>query len=298
MADENKTICVPVKRLVKGGDVSWEILDPKPLYDGDFSTVYKGCYKGKCDHILKFAVDNVKEEVEFQKKCAENGLCIDVDDWWDCSSGDGGVIITRMLDKTIKTHLVEISQDEQIQVVKNILEMIQKLHGLDIKHGDLHLGNIMTDKNGKLYFIDMGHSMNIKKTTSYSQSAMSDYEKFILNIYSISKDGNFQDTLDFITPLAIITRLSQDLRQYNVYIDEDELISTLFVLLGQATFSIDTKRGNVFKGRYDSSKKRISWSLFKKDVLVRKGYYEDGKLIEMKSFIGNDKGRSLVNSLS
>lgn len=300
MADENKTICVPVKRLVKGGDVSWEILDPKPLYDGHFSTVYKGCYKGDCNHILKLAVDNVKKEVKFQKKCAENGLCVDVDDWWDCSSGDGGVIITRMLDKTIKTYLIEISQDEQIQVVKNVLEMIQKLHTLGIKHGDLHLDNVMVDKDGKLYFIDMGHSMNIKKTRYYSQSAMSDYWKFIMNIYSVSKDGSYQKTLDFVTPLAIITRLSQDLQRYNEYIQEDDLIPVLFTLLDRETFSIDTKNQHTFKGYYDRSNKRIEWSVLKNNVESKKGYlqfdlrsncryYRDGKLVEVKSFKGNDK---------
>lgn len=271
MADENKTICVPVKRLVKGGDVSWEILDPKPLYDGDFSTVYKGCYKGDCNHILKLAVDNVKEEVEFQKKCAENGLCVDVDDWWDCSSGDGGVIITRMLDKTIKTYLTEISQDEQIQVVKIVLEMIQKLHTLGIKHGDLHLGNIMTDKYNRLYFIDMGKSSGIKKTAYSSDSVMPDYEMFIMNIYLFSKQNGLHKTLDFITPLVIVSRLQQDLVEYNEYIKIDALIPALFDLLSQDSFSVDIK-DKVLKGRYDSSTKKLEWNISSNGVVSKKGY--------------------------
>jgi tRNA A-37 threonylcarbamoyl transferase component Bud32 len=48
--------------------------------------------------------------------------------------------------------------EEKDNLSKIGVDLIRRLHGIGITHGDLHTGNFMRDANGKWMFIDFGRA--------------------------------------------------------------------------------------------------------------------------------------------
>lgn len=60
---------------------------------------------------------------------------------------------------TVEQYLEQCESDQDIELIYDIiLNAIDKLHSLNIKHNDLMTSNIIITKNGKIMIIDYGSS--------------------------------------------------------------------------------------------------------------------------------------------
>nr|QBK85667.1 MAG: protein kinase [Marseillevirus LCMAC101] len=167
-----KTVCIPTQKIkvkrwiIKGGVIG----------GGSYGVVSQVCRKENCDYAMKVISDShevIKREVCFQKICASRGLCKPVDDWWLCDNEEKGVIITPMLHITIfdkrrpigndpitgeRIYTTPIAGKKDWELIKKAIKLIFRLHEIGIRHGDAKEDNIMLDKDGKPFFIDMGCS--------------------------------------------------------------------------------------------------------------------------------------------
>jgi tRNA A-37 threonylcarbamoyl transferase component Bud32 len=117
--------------------------------------------------IRNYNIIEVKREICIQNICSQHNLCKPVIDWWLVQNG--GVIISPVMEETIYQKLNRINNTLYLKsqkygekkittIIKNVWKLVFKLHELGIYHGDCHQGNIMTDENDTMYFIDMGLS--------------------------------------------------------------------------------------------------------------------------------------------
>ena len=90
----------------------------------------------------------------------ENGTAYYVMDFID------GESLAERLKRTGKT----FSEDEVREILPQVLEALEEVHGNEIWHLDLKPGNIMMDKSGKVYLIDFGASKQIRANGSMTTS--------------------------------------------------------------------------------------------------------------------------------
>ena len=90
----------------------------------------------------------------------ENGTAYYVMDFID------GESLAERLKRTGKT----FSEDEVREILPQVLEALEEVHGNEIWHLDLKPGNIMIDKTGKVYLIDFGASKQIRANGSMTTS--------------------------------------------------------------------------------------------------------------------------------
>lgn len=90
----------------------------------------------------------------------ENGTAYYVMDYID------GESLAERLKRTGKT----FSEDEVREILPQVLEALEEVHGNEIWHLDLKPGNIMIDKSGKVYLIDFGASKQIRANGSMTTS--------------------------------------------------------------------------------------------------------------------------------
>ena len=105
--------------------------------------------KLKSEHIVK--VHDLFEE---------NGTAYYVMDYID------GESLAERLKRTGKT----FSEDDVREILPQVLEALEEVHGNEIWHLDLKPGNIMMDKTGKVYLIDFGASKQIRANGSMTTS--------------------------------------------------------------------------------------------------------------------------------
>ena len=90
----------------------------------------------------------------------ENGTAYYVMDYID------GESLAERLKRTGKT----FSEDDVREILPQVLEALEEVHGNEIWHLDLKPGNIMMDKTGKVYLIDFGASKQIRANGSMTTS--------------------------------------------------------------------------------------------------------------------------------
>jgi tRNA A-37 threonylcarbamoyl transferase component Bud32 len=166
---KNKIVIVfPTKKHSVNG---WLAETEMFIGQGGYGAVFKVCKDKNCNYAMKvirnYNIDEVKREICIQNICAEYNLCKPVIDWWLVQNG--GVIISPVMEETIYQKLNRINNTLYLKsqtygekkiatIIKNVWKLVFKLHELGIYHGDCHQGNIMTDGNDNMYFIDMGSS--------------------------------------------------------------------------------------------------------------------------------------------
>lgn len=90
----------------------------------------------------------------------ENGTAYYVMDYID------GESLAERLKRTGKT----FSEEDVRDILPQVLEALEEVHGNEIWHLDLKPGNIMIDKTGKVYLIDFGASKQIRANGSMTTS--------------------------------------------------------------------------------------------------------------------------------
>nr|QBK85541.1 MAG: hypothetical protein LCMAC101_01280 [Marseillevirus LCMAC101] len=158
-----KTTCFPATRIAKN---TWTLETGIRMgRESAYGEVFHACRANNCHYVLKCIelgpnqnISVFNNEVTLQNECAKYGLCMPVEDSWHCHDGRGGAIITGLLEQSLGDWLKNTPNvSEKWNIIKQALMLIAKLHiQADLTHGDVHLGNFMADRNGKLLFIDMG----------------------------------------------------------------------------------------------------------------------------------------------
>jgi TP53 regulating kinase-like protein len=69
---------------------------------------------------------------------------------------DSNIIMEYIEGKQIKEILCAVPQNQRLSISKNIGEMIGRLHGKDLIHGDLTTSNMIMTDFGKICFVDFG----------------------------------------------------------------------------------------------------------------------------------------------
>lgn len=173
-----KNIYYPCKPAAGNDIKGWSIGEGFKNIRGVSGQVFRACRKNDCEFVMKImnidSHDTIKGEICFQEICAKHGLCQPVIDWWLCSSGIGGVIISPILKATLKDRRETLENgEEDWKLLKQALRLILKLHQLGITHKDTHLRNFMVDENDRVFLIDMGMSELIAP----NKSGSGDYTK-------------------------------------------------------------------------------------------------------------------------
>ncbi len=180
--------CVPVKKEKKR---TWRIMEAE-TGRGVYGSVRGACRQLEdnedCSYVIKiiplskrFTVRHFNREVKAQKILASKGLALEVVDHWMCSDKPTGVIIMRVLDATAEKFLTQMDStiEDQISLIKAILNLLHALHNAGYYHGDTHLGNIMlkrVDRGSsephtfpstlgtfRVYLVDMGKTGSLKR---------------------------------------------------------------------------------------------------------------------------------------
>ncbi len=141
----------------------------KLLGEGDFGKVYEAC-KPDCIYAMKIVEARDKEAQKnftFEARLPaeilkDTGIAAKTYGWWICDKH--GYIVTAKYDISLEDYLNiydEITKD----VYNEIKQKINKLHKLNIIHGDLWPRNIMVNVDGtnitNLVFIDWGLSRSM-----------------------------------------------------------------------------------------------------------------------------------------
>lgn len=114
--------------------------------------------------IINISLQDLATEVLYQDLASGIGVSVPVIDSYWIKDSKTGVIIMPKLEKT----LIQIFKDPMTsnnRIIKLLIEFVKlKLRLFDIKidHGDINLDNGMIDKNGRLYLIDFGLSVESK----------------------------------------------------------------------------------------------------------------------------------------
>lgn len=142
------------------------------LGKGAYGRVYQLCdVDNKCPYVLKVVdlkkTTDVKQfeiEVTNQMRASKLGIAPHILDAWICHVEKRkvrGFIAMEYLDYPLKKYLylhkTEFSDQFLDQLLAQIQESVDRLHLIDIEHGDLNENNIYY-KNGKFMLIDFGLS--------------------------------------------------------------------------------------------------------------------------------------------
>ena len=189
--------------------------DLKLIGEGGVSRVYKA-HDPKLDRdvaikILRKGIassDKAKkrfsQEITLQANLSIPG-CVKI---YDCGEKNGNIYCVmelvdgKSLDKLIADNILFL--DDKIKILKQILEILSSIHKLGYEHRDIKPGNIIIDKNKKVFLLDFGLAkaidsrLNIYSTVygeffgtpaymSPEQSAVSEKNerKFASDVYSV-----------------------------------------------------------------------------------------------------------------
>jgi tRNA A-37 threonylcarbamoyl transferase component Bud32 len=208
MSSSNIDFCVPLKKRKVDYSLKKEIGLPSA-----FGVIYQVCKMENCDYILKFQSDRfdqekervtkemIENEIRLQNLAASIKISIPIIDYWFCKNGS--VIIMKKLDMELEKLIYEkyLNNEKKLfEIYDKVIDKINILHKkLKINHNDLHLGNIMIDKNENIYFIDFGNSYilggkQITNENEYSYNS-SDYGIIVDVIEDTIKDDKLKDIL-------------------------------------------------------------------------------------------------------
>jgi len=162
-------ICIPLKGCSSSVDKRWEVVDRVGDPSG-VGEIWLACCDAECSYVLKYqrfgktvsskgeyaasiTNDDFLREVSIQRSMSKIGLAPPVIDEWECTgtttstSGtgvDGGVMIMPALNETVFS-LLQRYKDSNIrmQILRECIDLIIKMHAAGYYHGDLHLKNIM-----------------------------------------------------------------------------------------------------------------------------------------------------------
>ncbi len=174
-----EVVCFPSRKDPVRG---WILEDGILMAKSRYGQAYKICKEKNCDYVIKLLKQShrvINREICFQEFCAHYGLCKPVEDWWFCSVAEGekprgGIIITSLLHESLGDAAIRLNDDSDSdsssdsddedgrrnmqKLLKKTLKLIFDLHQIKVIHGDAHPHNIMFDKKGRPFFIDMGRS--------------------------------------------------------------------------------------------------------------------------------------------
>jgi len=159
-----------VKTAVKG----WTLKDEDVIGGGDYGYVYRVCLQGDCNYALKIGQIRLSE-IEYNEKCAKHGVCKPVIDAWKCPLDEHHfqpdiVFITALLHENLGTRLARATSEQELwEIITRVMKVLLKCHhDVKLAHGDIKPDNIMLDKNGKIFLIDLGKSREIYNTCKYN----------------------------------------------------------------------------------------------------------------------------------
>ena len=130
---------------------------------GKYSSAYTSCCKDDCKYILKIDKHNYNcKEVYIHLLLSNIGIAPTLYEVWKVKNSEkkdiSAIFIMQKLDNNLYDLIVNLSKEEISRIYDDLIKMLTTLYQHKIKHGDLHLHNIMTDSSGKLYLIDFGLS--------------------------------------------------------------------------------------------------------------------------------------------
>lgn len=199
---------------------------------------------GNCSYVMKILTpretdikntskDLKDHEVQMQTKCADMGLCLPVEDEWDCNNGETAVIITKMARETlfryIENKLDTKEYEDILDRIKQAFLLIRDLHRIGISHGDTHLNNFMLTFDNTLKMIDLGLAKKFKSIGDMWYDIYLDYSFFINSIeyrFDIHNKNKFMVSL-----CEILSKLSKifikNLRECGESIENFDIIEEI-----------------------------------------------------------------------
>ena len=167
----------PINFILEGEAKLRNMFYVRMIYFGDYSTTYE-VWDGTSFFILKYIYhlyDNanddddvygasfaeMEDEIEIHMKAASAGIAPMIE--FAFLTEKAGIIVMEKLDFSLHDYLYEMTSAELF--LAEFLALVQKLHSLNIYHGDLHDWNIMfklVDGQQKLYLIDFGKSEHME----------------------------------------------------------------------------------------------------------------------------------------
>lgn len=144
------------------------------LMKGVYGELYKVCVKDDDDTCEKYVLkvitrdglsnddtftEQFNREIKLQQLASQNNISPKIIDYW--INHTGGYIVMDRLYVPLKD--VILLEGFTIHLAVYLVELILKLHEMDIQHGDTHIDNFMFDDKGNIYIIDFGNARIIKK---------------------------------------------------------------------------------------------------------------------------------------
>lgn len=120
-------------------------------------------------HFSKYLNYTFEEEINIQRKCAENSIGPEVYKVYKTTIDniEFDVVEMEKYKCEIFDHLKNKTIDEQKLIIEEYFLLVCRLHNLNITHGDTHERNIMVTKDGELKFIDFGSSQRTDTDDEY-----------------------------------------------------------------------------------------------------------------------------------
>ena len=158
----------PIKAQI---DPKWIFTDI--IYD-ELNTIYIACVDDNCQYVAKLikinndydepgcytAFDKVRNELVISKLMSDNGIGPTI---YDMSINDTeAIMIMDRYDGTLNDLLWSYQLDKTIpldEILNDLANLINKMHSLNIAHIDLHMGNILYIRSGKIIISDFGQSL-------------------------------------------------------------------------------------------------------------------------------------------
>jgi tRNA A-37 threonylcarbamoyl transferase component Bud32 len=171
----------------------------------DFASVYFVNYQQQ-KLVLKWmyldeddSTITIEKEIDLQLKAAAHGLAPAVR--YAFLFQLGGVILADRLDLELATYLTNSVNSKLVsdQLLISIINLVERLHNLEIYHGDLSASNIMLKFNAEepekftLQFIDFGRSelLSAESTGSRLKFKRMDYRSLSGDLYDLYRDVGY-----------------------------------------------------------------------------------------------------------
>lgn len=153
------------------------------------------------------SLKNIQKEIDFQKSAAKKGLAPTISTKWKPDSKNKFFVMQPLkstLEAVISKQDGKLHMNQAKQIVRSILD----LDDLKIVQNDNNIGkNMMSDSNGKFFFIDFGMAKHSNKTKSHTNIGLlaqidrlltkSIFKNFILE---------FEKTHGIVDPRAAVRR--------------------------------------------------------------------------------------------